>query len=231
MSLCGQWTLVKDGGLERAAKPLPCRSWLCEHCAPRRKAQLQALAASGDPNRFITLTINPAVGASKEERLKLLSWAWRTIVKRLRYSHPDKPIEYLALVEATKHGEPHLHILYRGPYIRQSLLSESMAELVSSPIVDIRRIRGLREVIRYVAKYVTKAPAQFGTSKRYWHSTLYELDKAAHLAARFRPTEPWRIVREDIRWVLAQWFNEGYIGFHPAPNLWRAVPVRWDLLQ
>jgi len=229
MSLCGQWTLVKDQGVERRAKPLPCRSWHCPDCAPRRKAQLQALAASGDPNRFITLTINPTVGSSQEERLKILSHAWKTIVKRLRYHHPQEPIQYLALVEATKNGEPHLHILYRGPYVKQSLLSEAMEEIAASPIVDIRRIRGLREVIRYVAKYVTKAPAQFGTSKRYWHSAAYELDKDAYLQARFRPSEPWRIVREDIRYVITQWFADGYMTVQSGNGAVRGVPIDWAL--
>jgi len=229
MSLCGQWTLVKDGGEERRAKPLPCRSWHCEYCAPRRKSQLQALAASGDPNRFITLTINPAIGTSQEARLKILSHAWKVIIKRLRYLHPQQPIQYLALVEATKNGEPHLHILYRGPYVKQSLLSAAMEEIAASPIVDIRRIRGLREVIRYVAKYVTKAPAQFGTSKRYWHSADYDLAKDTYEQARFRPSEPWRIVREDIRFVINQWFYDGYTTVTMGNGTIRGVPIDWSL--
>ncbi len=227
MSLCGQWTLVKDSGPERRAKPLPCRSWHCPECAPRRRSQLMALAGSGLPNRFITLTVNPTIGDSKEARLKLLSYAWRTIVKRLRYSHPNEPIEYLALVEATKNGEPHLHILYRGPYVQQRLLSTAMEEIAASPIVDIRRIRNVREVVRYVAKYVTKAPAQFGTSKRYWHSTGYECDKAAHIAATFRPTEPWRIVREDIRFVISAWFNDGFVCVQTGNGAIRGIPIDW----
>lgn len=230
MSLCGQWTLVKAAEGERRAKPLPCRSWNCEYCKPRRRSQLMALAGSGLPNRFITLTINPAVGNSQEERLKILSHAWKTVVKRLRYEHPTEDIQYLALVEATKHGEPHLHILYRGPYVKQSLLSKAMEEIASSPIVDIRRIRGLREVIRYVAKYVTKAPAQFGTSKRYWHSADYEVGKADKLAAKFAPLVPWHIVRESIEWVIKDWLYEGFSTVPTANGGYRGVPIDWALV-
>jgi len=136
-----------------------------------------AQAASGQPNRFITLTCNPSVEVSPEDRLKVLARAWRLIVKRLRRQHPKRSIEYLAVVEATKRGEPHLHILFRGPFVPQATLSTWMNEIAESPIVDIRRIKNAREVVRYVAKYITKKPAQFGTSKRYWQSVNYQLDK------------------------------------------------------
>ena len=52
-----------------------------------------------------------------------------------------------------------------------------MQELQNSPIVWIEKIKGPRAAIAYVTKYVTKAPAQFGRSKRYWMSRNYQLTK------------------------------------------------------
>jgi len=65
MSLCTAWTLVKHLPDERHARPLYCRSWRCEICQPRRRSQLMAKAASGLPERFLTLTVNPSTGESQ----------------------------------------------------------------------------------------------------------------------------------------------------------------------
>jgi hypothetical protein len=76
----------------------------------------------------------------------------------------------MAFNERTKAGEPHLHILLRAPFIPQDWIAEAMAELSGSPVCWIEAIANTRSAIRYVTKYVTKEPAQFGTGKRYWLS-------------------------------------------------------------
>jgi len=210
MTICREWSIVKHLPQERLAKALKCRSWGCEHCQPERKAQLLAKAACGRPTRFITLTINPRVGESPEARLALLANSWRLIVKRLRRRHPSEPVEFLAVVEETKNGEPHLHILMRGPYIPQKLLSTWMAELAESPIVDIRKINSVSKAVLYVAKYIAKKPAQFGTAKRYWTSGQWETDYE-------KPTEPahqadykWTIDRRPLHEIARAWWLEGW---------------------
>jgi len=219
MSICTQWSLVKHGQHVSAAKMLYCRSWNCEICRPKRKAQLLARAASGNPTRFVTLTASKAAGSSPRDRLRVLAHAWRTVVKRLHRLHPSTPIEYLCVVEATKAGEPHLHILYRGPYIPQRTLSTWLTALASSPIVDIRAIRSQREVIRYVAKYISKKPAQFGTAKRYW-STY-------HYAAPFEPKQfdlvereaPWLLSMVPLRVLASEFRDRGYTVYHMDPDM------------
>jgi len=169
-----------------------------------------AKAAAGEPNRFITLTVNPRVGDDPDDRLAKLANAWRNTAKRIKRQWPKKPFAYLAIVEATKAGEPHLHILWRGPFIPQRWLSETMGELLESPIVDIRQIRNQREVIRYVAKYVTKAPHHFGTCKRYWSSQNWELDSDRIDSQAARAPGPWAIERVNISTLLRDWSYEGY---------------------
>jgi len=210
MSLCTQWTLVKDASEIRHARPLYCRSWNCEICAPRRRAQLMAKAAAGEPQRFITLTVNPAFETSPERRLRALARAWRVIMQRLRRLHPGESIQYLAIVEETALGEPHLHILFHGPYIPQAQLSEWMGELIDAPIVDIRLIRNRRETIRYVAKYVTKAPARLGTCKRYWTSQSWEPPASTPEDAQNVFFEHWRIDQRPLYEIVAAWIYEGY---------------------
>jgi len=170
-----------------------------------------ARAAAGEPTRFLTLTVNPSVGHSQEQRLKLLANAWRTAVKRLRRLYPKRPLAYLAIVEQTKAGEPHLHILLRTGYIPQKIISGMMRDLINAPIVDIRKIRNTREVIRYVAKYITKAPAQFGNAKRYWNTQDWEAKQEQQEIDPPVDTTKWSIDRRPLATILLEWIHDGFI--------------------
>jgi len=193
--ICREWTLLGLGYDTVKLCTMYCRSWGCEVCGPKRRKQLQALAASGLPERFVTLTVNPAFGANPEDRLKLLAHAWRLAVKRYRREHGKDSLEYIAFVEATKAGEPHLHILVRSGWIDHDWLSSVMAELIEAPVVDVRKLKGLRQAIFYVTKYVTKAPARFGASKRYWKSSNYDQTREEYERERDTRILEWRILR------------------------------------
>jgi len=207
---CREWTLVKTNEPERLCRPLTCKSWGCDYCQPTRRAQLIAKAMSGAPERFITLTVNPRVGNGPSDRLRILAHAWNVIMKRERREHPKSELAYFAVVEATRRGEPHLHILYRGPSIPQHRLSDAMASLAGSPIVDIRKIRNPVEAVRYVAKYIGKRPAQFGTSKRYWCSRNYEAPYQPPEDAHCVTCGKWSIDRRPIDEVVLDWIGHGY---------------------
>lgn len=168
--LCRSRTLVHYDDNRAVAVTLRCRSWGCELCGPERARQLVAEAMAGCPDRFVTLTIKSTIGASPADRARMLARAWRVTLARWRRRHPGQRHEYLAVFEATLRGEPHLHILVRGPYIAQRWLSAQMAELIKSPVVDIRRVVSGRGVASYVAKYIGKAPHRFGSCKRYWRT-------------------------------------------------------------
>jgi hypothetical protein len=86
-------------------------------------------------------------------------------------------LHYMAFPEETKAGEPHLHILLRTQYIPQRWISQQMAQIIDSPVVWIEKVKGARAAIAYVTKYVTKAPAQFGRSRRYWYSKFWQVKK------------------------------------------------------
>jgi hypothetical protein len=106
-------------------------------------------------------------------------YLWQDIRnKSITSETPQKAISaihYMAFAEETEKGEPHLHILLRTEFIPQNWISQQMKDLLNSPIVWIEKVKGKRSAIAYVSKYVTEAPAQFGTSKRYWMSKKYRL--------------------------------------------------------
>lgn len=173
--LCSEWSLVKTYAEHAVAIPLRCRSWTCPLCQPLRQAQLRTLAMAGQPQRFVTLTCVSTFLDTPEQRAAALARAWRVILARWRRQFNGPKHEYLAVFEATKRGQPHLHILVRGPYISQKWLSLQTKELLNSPVCDIRIVKNERQAAHYITKYVGKAPHRFGTCKRYWHTRGWSL--------------------------------------------------------
>jgi hypothetical protein len=156
---------------------LRCKSWGCDECQPRRKAQLIALAKSGKPDTFITLTVNPGTLLDPARRARALARAWPKVVKAAKKKYGYKSIPYLCVFEATKKGEPHLHILCRVKWIDQGWLSNQMDRLIGAKIVDIRRVRSTGQAAHYISKYVGKEPGHFNSCKRYWRTQDYEIEK------------------------------------------------------
>lgn len=205
MTVCGGWSLVQHSPEGTTAITLWCRSWTCPDCWKYRAAALKRMGTDGQPTTFITLTVNPAHGQSPEQRAQELSDAWKIVVKRARRKFTKAPLEYLAIFEETKRGEPHLHILCRAPYIPQRWLSNQMAALIEAPIVDIRRVKNNREAARYVAKYVGKGPKPFAALKRYWSSKNYDLQREVKRAASNKGGSTWRVWEEPLVAILDIW--------------------------
>jgi len=168
--LCSELQLVKTGDGFVDILPLPCNRWSCDYCAPRRRAALVHEAAAGEPNKILTLTVSPKVGTSSYERRVMLHDAFKKLVKRIKRRFAWRSLPYMAFIERTAAGEPHLHVLLRCGFIPQRWISEQMSDLICSPVVWIEAIKNTRHAVRYVTKYVGKAPAQFGQLRRYWVS-------------------------------------------------------------
>lgn len=208
MTVCGGWSLWKADELGTRAITLWCRSWQCADCAPFRVATLKRMATDGNPTTFITLTVNPQRGQSPTERAQQLSDAWKIVVKRARRKWTKAPLEYLAVFEETKKGEPHLHILARAPYIPQRWLSEQMSELIDAPVVDIRAVGKVANAARYVAKYVGKGPKAFASLKRYWQSKGYGSPVEPRIKKDAEHCFSWRVWQEPlfiIKEIWSQW--------------------------
>lgn len=235
MSYCGSQTIAIAHAGKAKAFPLRCRSWGCKHCAPVRRRRLVNDGLAGSPNRFITLTVNPHWFDGPADRGARLAKAWRDYVREYRRLHPGRELQYLAVLELTKKGEPHLHIVCRSGFIPQKELSKHMRLSMGAPVVDIRVVRGATEVARYVSKYISKRNIKLGTLKRYWSSQRYvpAEEKARRLALRAsravwvidQTLDEYRALlmrhgllvaicgREGVSWPMFDWENRppGYI--------------------
>lgn len=166
-------SIVKRTGQMAEVFPLRCRSWSCPHCAGKRRKAVIRQAVNGSPNRFITLTPNPASGLEPDQMALDMTRAWRDVVREYRRLWPQREAQYMAVFEATKRGFPHMHILWRGGFMPQKWLSAQMQKRINAPVVWISLIRDKRKAAEYCGKYFSKRPIRFGTCKRYWRSFAY----------------------------------------------------------
>lgn len=222
---CKDFSLVKHDPKGASIQPLYCRSWKCEECAPRRARALQMEAMSGNPNRFLTLTINTKLFDTRDGAAQALAGALPKLRRILMRYYKLQSLPFLAIFERTENGWPHLHILLRTGYIHQKVISRLMGKLIGSPIVDIRKVTTAKGAARYVSKYITKAAHRFVGVKRYWSSQDWILperkweppvaDAGQTVAKREIPT--WAVAQEFLR---AGW---AVTCGNPTPDHWYAV--------
>lgn len=233
---CNEQAKVKLSQTEVVCKPLLCRSWTCEECSVTRAAALRFKARAGNPNTFLTLTVDPAKHPDANAAAAALVETWRQIRRRavreanrnpLRrkkpvgaYAPPHNPhgkfgdatrrvelfggkLPFIAFFEATQDGWPHLHILLRAKWIDQKWLSAQADELISAPIVDVRRVKSSRGVARYVTKYVTKSLKRWGKLKRYYSSRDYDPRQKPEKLEQPLPDQEWVTVNNTWQNTLA----------------------------
>jgi len=188
MALCSELSLVNQGDGEGHATVLRCKRWSCDLCNPWNHRRVKRLAREGQPNVFLTLTVNTKKFESPDLAARALKRAWVNLRRAMERDYGVKQPPFIAIFEATKNGWPHLHILMRCRFIPQRWYSTTMERLLGSPIVDVRFITETGRIAAYVAKYVSKAPEGFEACKRWWRSHDYEVAKEEFEGfARFGP--------------------------------------------
>ncbi|MBA7518809.1 hypothetical protein ES705_10890 [subsurface metagenome] len=130
---------------------------VCHKCAvPERSLKrcfhrVMSGLEKGGQLRFITLTSAEVQPRPIQESLRRLIW-------RLR--RRGVLLDYIRVIEYTKRGREHVHMIYRGSFIDQKLLSVMWNDIHGAPVVDIRQVRrhrgGLKGVARELAKYMAK---------------------------------------------------------------------------
>lgn len=141
-------------------------------------------------------------------------------MKRAKKQYGYKNIPYLCVFEATKKGEPHLHILARVAWISQKWLSKQMQDINGAPVCDIRKVRSEGHVARYLAKYIGKEPHRFGTCKRYWYTKGWDLDPYEPIPWAGEWSKFWTIEPETIDELRVKWRREGWGVFDREGLLW-----------
>jgi len=169
-SSCPNGTLVLQHHQVTKLLPKLCGKWSCPSCGPRRARRLRSRLNRTTPTRLITLTVRADASVPAAAQLARANKAWSILGRRYRRKFGTRAIGYAKIVELTKAGTPHLHILANVPYIHHTALSAAWKELTGAHIVDVRAVKRERGIAGYLTSYLTKAMA-VPTGMRKWSSS------------------------------------------------------------
>ncbi|MBA7540042.1 hypothetical protein ES705_32331 [subsurface metagenome] len=156
VSKCGSGAIIgvrKDSPVA-VIIPTTCKSWWCTKCKIPKSLRLIERICTGDPERMITLTSNPAASLSPTDAVNLMKAGWVRLLRKIKKTFA--PFEYVLIWERTKRGWPHIHAAVRGSYIPHAWLKYWWKVYTSAPIVHITKINSERHAARYLAKYFIK---------------------------------------------------------------------------
>jgi len=168
------------------------------------RRRLIHLVSELPPHRMLTLTVDTKRYDSPEQAASRMAWAFGKLIAKLRRRFPDEPTEYLAVWERTRQGWPHLHVLLRGPYQPQRVVSALWSSLTGSPVVWFTKLDGTSAGARYVAKYLTKDPDPFHRGRALRASRGFLIEPMRPQGRRFCTLGPVKVYRESV-WV---WLEE-----------------------
>lgn len=226
MPICGQWALIKYEDRTFTVIPLQCRGWDCPDCAPRQRRRFLRALEDTSVDSLLTLTCRPDWYKRPEDAFKSMSRAIPHLIKRLKRSLPRMNLQYLVVWEETRQGWPHAHVLLRGPYIPQRLLSRHWCALTGAPIVDIRRVNQIAEAKAYVSKYLAKQPRvppgfrRFRSSAAFWKAGAPN-----HHTPREGPS-PWGLRRDPVNYVAQSFAGLGFTVTFVTPYTFTARYIR-----
>ncbi len=149
-------TITTGGQVKHVTARMYCKRWSCPYCGPRKAWMYQQLIAERTIefklDRFMTLTLDPK--KIKGNSYKHINESWRKLREAFRRKF-GKSVSYISITEEHKSGIPHKHILV-SHFIHQKWLSAKWSSLGGGPMVDIRKIKDIKNMARYVGKYLTK---------------------------------------------------------------------------
>jgi hypothetical protein len=136
---------------------LNCNSWACSYCGPRKartaRAAIRGVAESLGLRYFLTLTLDPKKVPNKKFAVPYLRVCFNKFRLYLKRKYGTAP-SYICVLEFTKAGIPHLHILF-DRYIPQRWISNTWGTLGGGRMVFIKQVT-VANVTRYLSKYLTK---------------------------------------------------------------------------
>lgn len=153
----------------------PCKRWSCEACC-RVKAWTMGLRVNlAKPTKFLTLTCRRTDTMTARQAFDSTRRAVSELAKTIRLSHDE--FEFFRVLENTKAGWPHYHLLCRCDFLPHSMLRSRWKELTGNNILHIEKIHDGPRAQDYVFKYICKQTVIEYTSRRLSWSRHFFPDK------------------------------------------------------
>jgi len=148
--------------------PLRCKRWSCRHCADMKVASLARRTHTAQPNRLLTLTVDPSLHADPRAAFDATRRKIPDLIKALRDKFGE--VEYLRVTEITAKGWPHYHLLVRSPYLPHAVIQSLWKTLTGAIIVDVRQVKEHFNATLYLIKYLSKLHSLGWTERHCSHS-------------------------------------------------------------
>jgi hypothetical protein len=155
-----------------------CKQWSCPNCSPYLLAKQRKVIVAGAPTKMITLTVNPALYATREAALTALKKDLPKLLRAAKKHFKLTSIPYYAVVEDHESGWPHLHVLLRCKrYIPHKWISRRWRSFNGNQVVWVQKVDDTEKACGYVSKYLSKDPAHYAGKKAFWKSQDWVLQK------------------------------------------------------
>lgn len=141
-----------------------CKNWGCPICGRRKVAHYAQLVTAAKPNRLITLTVDPKFYKDPRDAFDRTRKCVPKLIASLRKAYGD--FECFRVLETTKKGWPHYHLVVRSAYIPHAVVRSLWTALTGAIIVDVRQIKRATDIYYYVVKYLAKQTAVPWTKRR-----------------------------------------------------------------
>lgn len=117
------------------------------------------LTAAGKEIFFLTLTARGGGLRTPESSAQQFRRAWPLLRKRIAAKYNVKRFEFFAVMEPHRSGVLHMHVLVNVP-VRQGWLKDTAFECGLGFMATSEKVEDPEIAAGYVAKYLTKSPAQ-----------------------------------------------------------------------
>ena len=168
----------------------------------QKRAYHRVMSGFHQPGQYRFVTLTSSLNSKRRAQD-----SWRVLKERLRRRGLLEA--YFCVPEFTESGLVHLHLIFRGSYIPQKLLSKWWDEIHQAPVTYIRLIRFTRKAVaRYVSKYVSKdLDFRWSCSWNWvWKGFCRSWEQLKRTARMYYCSRDW---------LLNVWRIHCYMGFPP----------------
>jgi len=175
--------------------------------------------SKGQKLRFLTLTTAGKVPKTHAETTR----DWAEFARRARREYGT--FEFFKVVEFTRSGLEHLHVLFRGSYIPQGWTSDEWESIHGAKITFIEEVKGTRaNVANYLVKYILKGEERYSWSKN-WVYQGFVADWKKVLALTHTVKEAVRVWNAHLARLAVSGVPLTLEG-DPSKQLWRREKYR-----
>jgi len=175
---------ICESGMHIQRAVWKCGSRFCPTCARERRNQiLQKMQYFSHVKHCIKLELTfPESSPSAVENPKYYSAAWELFLKRVKRKY--KEIKFFRIVELTKKGVPHFHIIL-DKFISHTWISDNFPECGGGYVNWIKIVDPGR-AFKYVTKYVTKnaADPEDYIARFFFFSGMRQFSSSRHIYYR-----------------------------------------------